>query len=106
MKKDFSMHLLNTYCSQDEAEEAVALLKGPTRVASERDDTDTIYNLFAEATWANLHSLEMYDLPELKALLMDRASWGQIQIQRHQEILRGLERVSKKYDLKLPAHWQ
>nr|BCU00022.1 hypothetical protein [uncultured bacterium] len=100
------MHLLNTYDSKDEADEAVALLKGRTRIASERDDTTIIYNLFAEATWANLHKLKMYSLLELKNLLINRDIWTDKDTKRHQEILQGLERVSKKYSIDLPSHWK
>lgn len=100
------MHLLNTYDTKDEADDAAALLKGPLRVASERDDTSTIYNLFGEATWANLYSLKMYDLVKLKNLLAGRSHWTDSEHAQHSQILQGLERVSKKYLLTIPAHWR
>lgn len=40
------MKLLNTYEDRDEAEEAAAKLTGDKRLASERDATVVIYNLF------------------------------------------------------------
>lgn len=97
--------LLNTYEDKSEADEAASLLNGPIRVASERDDTTTIYNLFAEPTWGNLYKLKMYSLPELKVLLSNRSNWTSNQETRHREIIENLERVSKKYTTTLPAHW-
>ncbi|WP_438280877.1 hypothetical protein [Pseudomonas alabamensis] len=99
------MHLLNTYDTKDDADDATAVLKGPLRVASERDDTSTIYNLFGEATWANLYSLKMYDLERLKDLLGRRSQWTESERAQHGQILQGLERVSKKYQLTIPPHW-
>ncbi|PJK36954.1 MULTISPECIES: hypothetical protein [unclassified Pseudomonas] len=100
------MHLIKTYDSQDEANEAVTLLNGLTRVASERDDNTIIYNLFAEPTWANLHKLKMYDLPELKTLLSTRISWGTSELERHKKILQGLERAAKNFNIQIPGHWK
>lgn len=99
------MHLLNTYDCKDEADEAAALIKGPVRVASERDDTATVYNLFADASWTNLYNLGMYDLKALKRLLEGRESWGEIERNQHAVIVQGLERVCRKYELCLPSHW-
>ncbi|RMN11135.1 hypothetical protein ALQ65_01619 [Pseudomonas syringae pv. coriandricola] len=62
LPSEFLMHLLNTYDTKDDADDAAAALKGLLRIASERDDTTTVYNLFGEATWANLYSLKMYNL--------------------------------------------
>lgn len=100
------MHLLNTYDTKDDVDDAAAVLKGPLRVASERDDTSTIYNLFGEATWANLYSLRMYDLMRLKDLLGRRSQWSESERAEHVQILQGLERVSKKYQLTIPPHWK
>lgn len=99
------MHLLNTYDCKDDADEAATLIKGPVRVASERDDTSTVYNLFADASWKNLYSLGMYDLKVLKRLLETRESWGDREKNQHIDIMQGLERVCRKYELRLPSHW-
>jgi len=100
------MHLLNTYDTKDDADDAAAALKGLLRVASERDDTATIYNVFGEATWANLYSLKMYNLVELKDLLGRRSQWTDSDLVQHRHILQGLERVAKKYQLTIPSHWK
>ncbi|WP_169051176.1 hypothetical protein [Escherichia coli] len=49
------MKLLNTYDDKDEAEEALTKLLGEKRLASERDSTVVIYNLFGQPTWGNFH---------------------------------------------------
>ena len=100
------MHLLNTYGTKDDADDAAVTLKGSLRVASERDDTTTIYNLFGEATWANLYSLKMYNLVKLKDLLGRRSQWTDSELEEHGHILQGLETVAKKYQLTIPSHWK
>jgi hypothetical protein len=42
------MKLLNTYDDRDEAEKAESLITGEKRLASERDGTEVIYNLFGQ----------------------------------------------------------
>jgi hypothetical protein len=59
------MPLLYTYEDLDEAEQAVTLITGEKRLASERDGTETIYNLFGVASWGNLYKLKIFNLPEL-----------------------------------------
>ena len=100
------MHLLNTYDTKDDADDAAVTLKGSLRVASERDDTTTIYNLFGEATWANLYSLKMYNLVKLKDLLGRRSQWTDSELEEHGHILQGLETVAKQYQLTIPSHWK
>ena len=100
------MHLLNTYDTKDDADDAAVTLKGSLRVASERDDTTTIYNLFGEAIWANLYSLKMYNLVKLKDLLGRRSQWTDSELEEHGHILQGLETVAKKYQLTIPSHWK
>lgn len=63
------MKLLNTYDDRDEAETAAEKLRGEKRLASERDATVVIYNLFGTPNWGNFHRLNMYNLSELKSLL-------------------------------------
>ena len=45
------MKLLNTYDDRDDAEDAAEKLTGEKRLASERDATVVIYNLFGIASW-------------------------------------------------------
>ncbi|WP_337155277.1 hypothetical protein [Pseudomonas protegens] len=99
------MKLLNTYDDRDDAEEAAEKLTGNKRLASERDATVVIYNLFGIPSWGNLHRLGMHNLSELKSLLDRRSTWQPADTARHQEILTVLERVAKNYALELPAHW-
>lgn len=53
------MKLLNTYDDRDEAEAAAEKLSGEKRLASERDATVVIYNLFGIPSWGNFHRLGM-----------------------------------------------
>ena len=66
------MKLLNTYDDKDEAEEALTKLLGEKRLASERDSTVVVYNLFGQPTWGNFHRLGMFALPELQDMLERR----------------------------------
>ena len=99
------MKLLNTYDDRDEAEEAVEKLTGDKRLASERDATVVIYNLFGTPSWGNFHRLGMYNLSELKNLLERRPSWSQTDQERHTEIIATLKTVAKNYALEIPEHW-
>lgn len=99
------MKLLNTYEDRDEAEEAAAKLTGDKRLASERDATVVIYNLFGIPSWGNFHRLGMYDLIELKDLLDSRAKWQQPDRARHGEIIATLKTVAKNYGIQVPQHW-
>ena len=100
------MKLLNVYEDREEAEDAAEKLLGIKRLASERDSTTVIYNLFGLPTWGNLHRLGMYDLTELEKLLARRASWEVEDFVKHKEIIDALRRASKNYDLEIPNHWQ
>ncbi|WP_128775205.1 hypothetical protein [Pseudomonas syringae] len=99
------MKLLNTYEERDDAEDAAEKLVGSKRLASERDATVTIYNLFGIPTWGNFLRLDMYGLVELKALLHQRANWDAANTVRHEELISVLQAVSKNYNLSIPAHW-
>lgn len=99
------MKLLNTYEDRDEAEEAAEKLTGNKRLASERDATVVIYNLFGIPSWGNFHRLGMYNLGELKILLDHRANWQSTDQARHTEIIANLKTVAKNYGIELPAHW-
>lgn len=99
------MKLLNTYDDRDDAEDAAEKLSGEKRLASERDSTVIIYNLFGTPSWGNFHRLGMYNLAELKVLLEQRSSWQTVETERHQEIISALNIVAKNYAIKIPAHW-
>lgn len=99
------MKLLNTYDDRDEAEAAADKITGEKRLASERDSTVVIYNLFGVPSWGNFHRLGMYNLPELKALLGHRVSWQPTHQARHAEILASLFIVAKNYQIEIPSHW-
>lgn len=99
------MKLLNTYDDKDEAEMAKVKLQGDKRLASERDSTVVIYNLFGLPTWGNFHRLDMYNLSELSNLLARRDEWSAEDSLRHSEILSTLQVVSKNYGITIPSHW-
>ena len=99
------MKLLNTYEDRDEAEDAAQKLTGDHRLASERDATVVIYNLFGVPSWGNFHRLGMYNLSELKVLLDRRTGWLSVDQTRHAEILATLQTVAKNYSIAVPAHW-
>jgi len=100
-----TMKLLNTYEDKDDAETAAAKLQGEKRLASERDSTEVIYNLFGLPTWGNFHRLGMYNLGELGKLLARRDQWGTEEQTRHREILNTLQVVSKNFEVAIPSHW-
>jgi hypothetical protein len=99
------MKLLNTYEDHDEAKEAAEKLTGDKRLASERDATVVIYNLFGIASWGNFHRLSMYNLGELKSLLERRTNWQAADYTRHAEIISTLKTVAKNYEIEVPIHW-
>ena len=99
------MKLLNTYDDRDEAEEAAEKLTGDKRLASERDATVVIYNLFGIPSWGNFNRLGMYNLGDLKRLLDRREAWQSIDQARHTEIIATLKIVAKNYGIEIPAHW-
>lgn len=100
-----TVKLLSTYDDHDDAKEAAEKLVGEKRLASERDATVVIYNLFGIPSWGNFHRLGMYNLVELKGLLDRKAAWQAEDAKRHQEILATLNTVAKNYSLELPSHW-
>ena len=99
------MKLLNTYDDRAEAEEAAEKLTGDKRLASERDATVTVYNLFGNPSWGNFHRLSMYNLDEMKTLLERRSNWQSIDQSRHTEIIATLKTVAKNYGIEVPKHW-
>ena len=99
------MKLLNTYDARDEAESAAEKISGEKRLASERDSTVVIYNLFGTPSWGNFHRLGMYNLVELKSLLDRRGAWQTADQLRHTEILATLRIVAKNFHIEIPSHW-
>jgi len=99
------MKLLNTYDDRDAAEKAELSIDGEKRLASERDGTETIYNLFGQPSWSNLYKLEMYNLPLLQQILEQRNNNQSFDEKKHQEIISTLRYVVNNYGLKIPAHW-
>jgi hypothetical protein len=99
------MKLLNTYDDRGEAESAAEKISGEKRLASERDSTVVIYNLFGMPSWGNFHRLGMYNLVELKTLLDRRANWQLPDQLRHREILTTLHIVAKNFQVEIPSHW-
>jgi len=98
--------LLNTYDTKDEGEEALEKIVGEKRLASERDATVVIYNLFGEPTWTNFYKLGMFDLPELQTILDARKRGEAFDADRHQTILSTLQYAARSFELDIPAHWQ
>ena len=96
------MKLLNTYDDRDEAE---LLITGEKRLASERDGTDVIYNLFGEPNWNNFYKLKMFNLPLLQQILELRRTNQTYDQAKHQKIISMLEYVAKSFDLAIPEHW-
>lgn len=99
------MKLLNTYEDKDEADAAVKVITGEKRLASERDATETIYNLFGEPSWGNFYKLGMFNLPLLKGIVDKKQAGEPYDYDKHQEVLVTLKHVSKSFNLKIPEHW-
>ncbi|MEQ9904144.1 hypothetical protein [Pectobacterium aroidearum] len=99
------MKLLNTYENKDEAEDALTRISGDKRLASERDSTVVIYNLFGQPTWGNFYKLGMFNLSELQQILESKKNRQPFDNYRYIEIMDTLGRVSRAFDLKIPKHW-
>lgn len=99
------MKLLNTYEYREEAEAAALKITGEKRLASERDSTVVIYNLFGQPTWANFYALGMFNLAELKQIVEARKAGMGYNQRRHQEILGTLRYVESSFEIKIPQHW-
>lgn len=99
------MKLLNTYDDKDVAELALTKISGEKRLASERDSTIVIYNLFGQPTWGNFYRLGMFDLPELQDMLERRKTGQLIDTARHKEIIVMLHYAARSFELAIPEHW-
>lgn len=100
------MKLLNTYDTKDEGEKALEKIVGEKRLASERDATVLIYNLFGEPTWTDFYKLGMFDLPELQLILDARKRVDAFDIDRYQTILSTLQYAARSFEIEIPAHWE
>lgn len=99
------MELLNTYDDKETAEIFFEKIDGEKRLASERDATETVYNLFGQPTWKNFYLLDMFNLKELQGIIECR-KWTAVRPERHREIIKMLEYAAKSFDLIIPAHWR
>lgn len=99
------MKLISVYNDRDEAELAEQKMLGVRRLASERDGTDTIYNLFGVPSWGNFLRLDMYGLQRLKELVGRRETWARADYESHAELIATIKTVAKNYELDIPAHW-
>ena len=99
------MKLLNTYEDEDVAEAALSKVTGQKRLASERDGTEVIYNLFGEPTWGNFYRLDMFNLPLLQQILDQRKADGAFDEEKHQKIIATLNYVANQFEIQIPNHW-
>ena len=99
------MVLLNTYEDRDEAEKAETLISGDKRLASERDGTELIYNLFGQANWNNFYKLRMFNLPLLKELIEQREANKKYDMAKHKEIITMLKYAANSFEIDIPQHW-
>ncbi|MFU1632985.1 hypothetical protein [Aeromonas veronii] len=100
------MKLLNTYNDKDEAEEALAKITGEKRLASERDSTEVIYNLFGQPNWGNFYKLKMFNLHELQEIISQRQQRLVFDQKKHNEIITMLEYIAKNFEISIPDHWR
>lgn len=100
------MKLLNTYDDRDEAEKAESLITGNKRLASERDGTEVIYNLFGQPSWNNFYKLNMFNLPLLQEILELRKTNQSYDQDKHQKIISTLGYAAKSFELEIPEHWK
>ncbi|NOF43863.1 hypothetical protein [Vibrio cholerae] len=99
------MKLLNSYEDKDAAEIAENKISGPHRLASERDGTEIIYNLFGIPSWNNFYMLEMFELTNLKVIIERKKEGKDYDKLKHNEIVSLLRVVSKNYNIEIPKHW-
>ena len=99
------MKLLNTYDDKYDAEEALAKISGEKRLASERDSTVVIYNLFGQPSWGNFYKLGMFNLPELQQMLEQEEAGQLVDQARHKEIISMLRYAAQTFELNIPEHW-
>ncbi len=99
------MKLLNTYEDRDDAEKAFQNVTGEKRLASERDSTVVIYNLFGQPTWGNFYRLDMFQLQELQQILTQRKNGVPFDENKYSEIITTLKYVANRFEIIIPSHW-
>ena len=99
------MKLLNTYEEREEAEAAEQKITGEKRLASERDSTVVIYNLFGQPTWGNFYRLDMFKLQELQQILAQRQNGLPFDENKYREIITTLKYVANNFGIVVPDHW-
>ena len=99
------MKLLNTYEDRDEAEAAEQKITGQKRLASERDSTEVIYNLFGLPSWNNFYKLGMFNLPQLKHIVSLKQSGQPYDKEKHKEVISMLKYAANTFELQIPEHW-
>jgi len=99
------LKLLNTYEDNDAAEKALTKITGQKRLASERDSTEVIYNLFGEPSWGNFYRLGMFNLPQLQQILDQRKTGQTFNQAKHLEIISMLKYVANQFEIEIPQHW-
>ncbi|EJL6982898.1 hypothetical protein NMT40_002450 [Vibrio cholerae] len=100
------MKLLNTYDTKDEGEAALAKIDDPKRLASERDSTEVIYNLFGTPSWGNFYRLGMFDLDTLKTIIDQKKNGLPYDEKKHREIITMLQYVANSFEIEIPSHWK
>jgi len=99
------MKLLNSYEDREEAEKAETLITGLKRLASERDGTEVIYNLFGQVSWNNFYKLGMFNLKLLQSIIEQRQNNQPYDQAKHKEILSMLKYAANSFELTIPDHW-
>lgn len=99
------MKQLNSYDTKEEGEAALAKIDEPKRLASERDSTEVIYNLFGTPNWGNFYKLGMFNLIELKSIVEQKQNGQSYDEKKHREIITMLQYAAKSFDLEIPKHW-
>ena len=99
------MKLLNTYECKDEAEVALQKIQCQKRLASERDGTQVIYNLFGIPSWGNFLRLGMFNLEKLKVIIDQRQASQPYDLEKHREIITSLKYAAKSFEIEIPPHW-
>jgi hypothetical protein len=99
------LKLLNSYEDREEAENAVSMITGEKRLASERDGTEVIFNLFGQPSWSNFYQLRMFNLPLLKKIVEQRKNNQPYDRSKHKEILSMLKYAANSFELTIPEHW-
>lgn len=99
------MKLLFTFDNKGDAEVALKKLVGDKRLASERDDTETVYNLFGVPSWGNFYRLGLFGLLEYENLMAARLAGLPYDEARRIQIISILEQVARQYEISVPSHW-